>query len=230
MIANVPRVIPRPDENPPAGAGPDHPMRIVTRQVAFEPGGWTPERRRKVGDLFDDLAPEWHTRNYDGRDAPLRDALSRGLPRGLSPRASVEIGSGDGNGTALVVEHLGHVVALDLAREMLVRAPAGPAPRVQADAADLPVPDATFDVAVLVNALLFPLELERVLNPTGHIVWVNSRGDQTPIHLPAVDVVAAMEAATAHRWNATASEAGWGTWCVVWRSAEPGPRSVGPES
>ena len=194
-------------------------MRIVTRQVAFEPGGWTPERRQKVGELFDGLASEWHTRHYPGRDEPLRDALARGFDGTGTTDPCLEIGSGDGNGTALLLEHFARVTALDLAREMLRKAPAV-APRVQADAAQLPFVDHSIGVAVLVNALLFPSEIDRVLARRGRIVWVNSRGDQTPIHLPASDVVAALEGATADRWDATASEAGWGTWCVVWRSGD----------
>ncbi|MEJ7585111.1 MAG: class I SAM-dependent methyltransferase [Acidimicrobiales bacterium] len=217
MITTLDRVGPVPDGVAPAGPGADHPMRIVTRQVAFDPDGWTPDRARKVGELFDGLASEWHTRHYPGREAPLRDALARGFDGADDPGACLEIGSGDGNGTGVLVERFARVAALDLAREMLLRAPAV-APRIQADAACLPFADRSIGVAVLVNALLFPTEIDRVLAPTGRIVWVNSRGDQTPIHLPAADVVAAMEAATATGWDAIASQAGWGTWCVVWRS------------
>lgn len=216
MITDLPRLIPVPPDDPPAGAGPDHPMRIVTRQVAFEPDGWTADRRRKVADLFDDLAPEWHTRDYPGRDEPLRDALERG--GGGTGGACLEIGSGTGLSTSLLTSHSSRVIALDLAREMLLRAPAGVAPRVQADASRLPFADGGVDLVVLVNTLLFPAEYDRVLAATGRIVWVNSRGDQTPIHLAASDVVAAMDAATGKGWEAVASEAGWGTWCVLWRS------------
>lgn len=211
---------PVPSTDPPAGVGPDHPMRLVTRQVAFEADGWTPERRRKVADLFDDLAPEWHTRDYPGRDDPLRDALARGLD-GVAGTC-LEIGSGTGLSTRLLIERCSRVVALDLAREMLLRAPAEAAPRVQADAAELPFADGGIGVLVLVNALLFPAEYDRVLEPGGHLVWVNSRGDQTPIHLPTSDVVAALDEATTSRWEARSSEAGWGTWCVVWRSGAGG--------
>ncbi len=53
------------------------------------------------------------------------------------------------------------VVGLDLSAEMLRQ---GSGPRVQADAVALPLPDASIDCAVLVNALLFPRELDRVLD------------------------------------------------------------------
>ncbi len=62
--------------------------------------------------------------------------------------------------------------------------------------------------------LLFPQEMARVLAPQGVLVWVNTSGDRTPIHLPADDVVTAM----GEGWTGTASEAGTGTWCVTRRT------------
>ena len=43
--------------------GDEHPMRKVTKQVAFD-GGWDEERRRKVAELFDSMAADW-TANHD---------------------------------------------------------------------------------------------------------------------------------------------------------------------
>ena len=65
-------VAPPPDR--PEMAGPDHPMRKVTRQVAFEANAWTRDRAEKVGVLFDTMAPQWHERVTEDRSAPLRDA------------------------------------------------------------------------------------------------------------------------------------------------------------
>ena len=45
---------------------------------------------------------------------------------------------------------------------------------------------------MLVNCFLFPDEVDRVLAPDGVVVWVNSSGAETPIHLPSDDVVAAL--------------------------------------
>ena len=42
------------------------------------------------------------------------------------------------------------------------------------------------------NCFLFPAEVDRVLAPDGVVVWVNSSGAETPIHLPPDDVVAAL--------------------------------------
>jgi SAM-dependent methyltransferase len=211
MIRTLPIVMPAAPGKPEV-AGPDHPMRRVTRQVAFEPDGWTPERAGKVGDLFNGLAAEWHTRGGDERMQPLRDALARGpLQGGLC----VEVGSGTGFGTRELAGHFERVVAIDLAREMLRQAPAGLGHRVNADGACLPLCSGAADAVVLMNALLFPAEVSRVLASDGSVVWVNSLGDRTPIHLSAADV----EKALPGSWQGVASEAGWGTWCVLRRAA-----------
>lgn len=218
MIELLPRVVPCAPDRPEL-AGPDHPMRKVTRQVAFEPGGWTPERAAKVAQLFDALAPEWHQRESRERREPLQDALARGglevgAAAGGGPRFCLEIGSGTGSSMSDLARHFERVVALDLAREMLRRAPLQPGLRVNADAARVPFADASASCVVLVNALLFPVEMARVLAPGGSLLWINSLGDRTPIHLPAEDV----EKALPGDWNGVAAEAGWGTWCTLRRA------------
>lgn len=210
VLRHLDRVIPA-EAGRPEGANADHPMRKVTWQVAFEPGGWTPERRAKVAELFDGMAPEWHTRASSERTDPVIDALERGGPwvDGLC----VEVGSGVGLLSSLLATRFGSVIALDLSFEMLRRAPSEP-PRVQGDGAHLPLAGGTAAAVVLVNAFLFPAELDRVLMPGGAVVWVNTLGDSTPIHLPADQVVEALPGA----WGGVASEAGWGTWAVLRRS------------
>lgn len=210
-IRRLETVVP-PEPDRPELAGPDHPMRKVTRQVAFEPAGWTPERARKVATLFDTMAPEWSARTSAERQSVLRDALARGEcgARGLC----VEIGSGTGSSTEDLARVYDRVVALDLSREMLRHAPSVPGLRVQADAARLPLADHCADAVVLVNALLFPHEIERVLARDGVLIWVNSLGDRTPIHLPAEDVAAALPG----RWEGVRAEAGWGIWCTLRRA------------
>ncbi|HVF33299.1 MAG TPA: class I SAM-dependent methyltransferase [Acidimicrobiales bacterium] len=189
-----------------------HPMRAVTRQVAFEPGGWTGERRAKVAALFDGLAPEWHTHLADPqRTVPLADAYERGaIPGGGT---CLEVGSGDGANTAFLAERHDAVIALDLSIEMLRRATGD---RVRADSGAAPLRTGAVDVVVLVNALLFPDETDRVLAPGGTVVWVNTAGDLTPIHLAAEEVEEALPGA----WDGLASEAGWGSWSV-WRRLSP---------
>jgi len=210
----LPAVDAEPDDRP-DGAGEDHPMRVVTRQVAAGPEGWTDERRDKVGGLFDGLAKEWHTRDGPGRHLPLSDALDRGA---VDTGRALELGSGTGLVTSDLVDRFECVVAADLAMEMLRRAP-DVAPRVRVDATHLPLPSGSVDALVLMNMLLFPAEADRVLAPDGALVWVNSRGAATPIHLPAEDVVAALPGA----WSAVASSHGSATWCVARRAVDGSP-------
>ena len=220
MIRSLPRVVPEPPDRPEM-AGPDHPIRKVTRDIASRPGAWTRERAAKVGELFDGLAPEWHKRSSEGRLDPVRDALDRGLSADGGSKADasagvcVELGSGTGTATGFLAE-LGFdaVIAVDLSMQMLVRAPASVGQRVQADAAVLPIASGSAQAIVLVNAFLFPSEIERVLAPAGALVWVSSLGDRTPIYLSAEEV----EAALPGDWQGVASEAGWGSWCVVRRA------------
>ena len=184
-------------------------MRVVTRQVAFEPDGWTAERRAKVAELFDGLAEGWHSHRSDPqRTAALEDAYARGdIPRG---GVCLEVGSGDGQNTAFLTAQHDAVIAADLSIEMLRHAPADVGCRVRADTSATPLRDRRADVAVLVNALLFPAEMARV---TDVLVWVNTAGDLTPIHLSADEV----ERALPGRWEGVASTAGRGTWAVFRR-------------
>ena len=208
MITQLPPLDPSAPE--PGGAGPNHPMRKVTRQVAFETGGWTPERAKKVEALFDELAPEWASRHTDQRMTPLVDALDRGEVRAES---CVELGAGTGPGTSVLCRHFKQVFAFDISQEMLRRLSPEWGRRVRSDASRLPLRDASADALILMNMLLFPDEVERVLAPTGAVVWVNSRGDQTPIHLSAEDVARALPG----EWSGTAAHAGTGLWCVLRR-------------
>ena len=189
----------------------DHPIRKATQQIASQPGAWTRERALKVTKLFDALAPEWHKRMSEGRLDPLRDALLRGQ---VSGGRCVEVGSGTGGGTEyLATAGFDSVIAIDLSMQMLVRAPASVGRRVRADAAALPIASGSARAIVLINAFLFPSEIERVLAPDGALVFVSSLGDRTPIYLAAAEV----EAALPGKWWGVASEAGWGSWCVARR-------------
>jgi SAM-dependent methyltransferase len=211
MIRFLDTTVPPPAQ-PEGDGNEDHPMRAVTRQVAFE-DGWSPDRAAKVAALFDGLAPDWHLRSTPERLVSLDDALARGdVPGGRA----LEPGSGTGIATPRLAAHFDQVVSLDLAAEMLRRAPAV-TPRVQADAATLPVRSESVDAVVLVNALLFPAEVDRVLARDGVVVWVNTVGDRTPIHLPAGDVAAALPG----EWEGVAASAGPGTWCVLRRAGVP---------
>jgi SAM-dependent methyltransferase len=194
--------------------GPDHPMRVVTRRAAgLDEGGWTDATKREVARYFDELAGEWHTRTSPERIAIVRDALDRGVDRMPAQAVVVEIGSGTGAYSGVFAERFGGVIAVDLSFEMLKQAPPAPARRVQADASRLPLAAAPVDAVLLVNAFPFPDEVARVLRPDGALLWVNSSGEQTPIHLSPEELIAALPG----RWAGTSSRAGDGLWCVLRR-------------
>jgi SAM-dependent methyltransferase len=191
----------------------DHPMRIMTRRAAgLAPGGWDADARDRVETLFDELSSEWHSRTSPQRTAVVLDALERGGVAGGG--VAVELGSGIGNYSSLLAERFRTVAAVDLSLGMLRLAAAAPATRIQADAADIPFRAGCADAVVLVNALLFPDEVDRVLAPDGSVTWVNSSGDQTPIHLRSEEVVAVLPG----EWRGVASRAGQGNWCVLRRA------------
>jgi SAM-dependent methyltransferase len=195
---------------------PEHPMRIMTRRAAgLLPEPWDAAARAEVAAYFDGLAGDWLARTSPERDAVVADALERGLPELGRADVCVELGSGIGQYTPLLARRWRRVMAVDVAVEMLLRAPAEPGLRVLGDGARLPLVDGAASAVVLVNAFLFPAEVDRVLGPDGVVVWVNSSGDQTPIYLPAEDVAAALPG----QWTGVASGAGAGLWCTLRRAA-----------
>ncbi len=126
----------------------------------------------------------------------------------------VELGSGIGAYTPELARRWRRVVAVEVALEMLLRAPADVGHRVLADGARLPLRDGAASAVVLVNCFLFPQEVDRVLGPDGIVVWVNSSGTQTPIHLTAEEVLEALPGT----WRGVAAEAGVGLWSVYRRA------------
>jgi predicted TPR repeat methyltransferase len=196
---------------PESFAGADHPMRTLTRAVALgEP--WTQDDADRVAAVFDGLAEEWSARHVDDtKAAPVRDALERGAVP--IDGAWLELGSGTGAGTRVLGPAVGSLIATDLSAEMLAHAPAELAPRVRADAARLPYRDDSFDVVLMINMLLFPHEVDRVLRHAGAVVWVNTLGDQTPIHLPPDDVLRALPG----DWAGRTASAGTGFWLTATR-------------
>ena len=142
---------------------------------------------------------------------PLIDALDRGEVGG---DLCIEIGSGTDAGTRQLAGRFGCVVALDISMEMLRIAPPELAPRVHGDGSRLPLADRSVDALVLVNAFLFPHEMDRVLAAKGVLIWVSSLGDATPIYLSPDEVDLALPG----RWSGRTSDAGWGRWTVLRRA------------
>lgn len=209
------RVLPITQGPPPGWPGGEpadrHPMRAMVDIAAFAPQRWTPSVAAEVGAYFGRLAPAWEDRVGPDHLVALHDAIDRG---GVTARGRcLEVGSGTGAATPTLAAAFATVTAVDLALEMLRRAPPAGAARVAADGARLPARTASLDAVVLVNALLFPAEVDRVLGPDGAVVWVNTYGDRTPIHLPASELARALGT----RWAVVASAAGPGTWAVAHR-------------
>jgi SAM-dependent methyltransferase len=191
--------------------GSDHPIREVAEQIAAG-DGWSSGRRRKISETFDELSGDWHaSHSSDLRLAPLEDVLDRGE---LGDGRLVELGAGTGAGTERIARRRPLAAALDLSPGMLAAADRSLAPFVLADAGQLPFPDRSVAIFVLVNMFLFGAEIDRVLTRDGRLVWVNTMGEETPIHLTPEAVVDALPGA----WSAVASRAGTGLWCVARRT------------
>jgi SAM-dependent methyltransferase len=193
-------------------AGPDHPMRRLTRAQAFgEP--WTEVDATRVQEIFDGMASAWSDNHVDPtKAAPVEDALDRGEVPLLG--SWLEVGSGTGAGARVLVPRVDRLVCTDLSEQMLLHAP-DLAPRVRADASALPFADDRFDAILLINMLLFPSEIDRLLATDGVVVWVNTLGDQTPIHLSPADVLDALPG----RWSGITARAGTGIWLTARRHA-----------
>jgi ubiquinone/menaquinone biosynthesis C-methylase UbiE len=202
---------PTPTQRSPRTPEDYEPMQHLTREIAFD-HGWNDERRERIRQRFDGLAPEWSTIG-GGRQQPLRDALARG---GLADGGlCLEVGSGTGMQTPPLTEKFTHVISLDLAPEMLgLTVPEGSVSLGRADASLLPVRSASVEAIAVVNMFLFPEEYWRVLKPGGRLIFVSTSGDQTPIYLSPVDVAAAL-APVAREIPAVSSGFGFGTWTVL---------------
>ncbi len=193
-------------------AGPDHPIRQITREIAFE-GRWDRSVRRRIIETFDRLAPQWSEDHvHPTKAAPVHDAIARGGVPTAGARW-LEFGSGTGAGGMVLADRVDEFVAIDLSAEMIRNDPAAGIRRIRGDASAAPFRAESFDSLLCINMFLFPAEVDRLLRPDGHLVWVNTLGDQTPIHLSVADVVRALPG----EWAATTARAGTGFWATVRR-------------
>ena len=143
--------------------------------------------------MFDGLAPEWTERHVDPvKAAVVNDALDRGEPP-LDGRW-IELGSGTGAGdpparTAAAREQ----VSVDLSPGMLAARPDGLAPKVRADSSQLPFADDSLRCGADDQHAAVPRRGRLACSdPAATVVWINTLGDQTPIHLPPADVERAL--------------------------------------
>ena len=193
----------------------NHRMRQITELVAAD-GTWDEGLVGEVRGLFDSLASDWTaTRDHPTRNAPVLDALDRG---GVDGRKVLELGAGTCISARDLAGRFDTFVAADLSWGMLSHAVDGAPPLVCTDGSSLPLADGVLDVLVLQNMFLFAAEVDRCLAADGALVWVNSRGPGTPIHLSTGAVLDALEAATGTGWDAVDSTVGEATWAVVRRA------------
>lgn len=164
-----------------------------------------------MADVFDAAAATWNESRGDYRRPVLADALTRGGP--FRPGRAVEIASGTGLLTSLIQEVWPTVVAVDLSSGMLARSAARQ--RIQADAARLPLADGSVDAVVLGDGPLFAAEVARVMADGAVLVCSNALGDGAPFFLHTEVLIEAMTTATARPWEATRSQAHWGSWAVL---------------
>lgn len=189
-----------------------HPMRKVTQQVAFDRSSWDSFRAAKVSSLFDSMASTWSEKDFNSRVIPVMDCMDRG---GVTKGAlGVELGSGTGAYSDMLSELFQHLLCVDISQEMLINSRAKRGLRVRGDGALLPLADGSVDGLFLINTLLFPEEIERVLAPSGYVAWISTNGDQTPIYLSPEEVATAL----GDNFLGVSSEAGGGTWSVFRRS------------
>ena len=163
--------------------------RFTTNQVVRRPRVW-PLFRWLTRRQFDRIAPVWDEMRTQEAFAPLEVALdSLETP----PERVLDLGTGTGRAAFLLARRYpeAEVVGVDLAPAMLAEArkltPPELAGRVrfeEADAEQLPYPDASFDLVSLANMIPFFPELERITAPEGAAVFSFSGGAETPIYVP----------------------------------------------
>jgi len=139
---------------------------------------------------FDRMAPRWTAMRSAEAFASLEAALDS-LPQ--PPGRALDLGTGTGLAAFAVARHFpdAEVVGADLSEAMVAQAQADTPPELAgrvrfqaADAAQLPFEEGAFELVVLANMIPFFNELERVVSPGGHVVFMFSAGPETPIWVP----------------------------------------------
>ena len=190
-------------------------MRHITRDVVYK-NLWNSNLAEEVRNLFDEKASDWSTtRNVPARGVPVLDALERG---GVYGKRVVDLGAGTGLATQLLVNNFESVVGLDISKEMIKNSVTTETPQVCADSDCLPFASNSIDAFLVMNMILFPNEIERCLKDEGCLVWISSRGPETPIYLPPEEVIELMSVNSEASWFGVSAYALEGSWLVARRS------------
>jgi malonyl-CoA O-methyltransferase len=157
---------------------------ILSTIVARAPWLW-PLVRRPVQRFWNRMAAGWAGRASPDRAAAL-DAGAKQVPG--SPQRILEIGSGTGDGTAVLAAAFpdARITGVDLSEEM-VKAARAAHPGVEfvvADASRLPFEDGSFDLVAQLNVPFYAKEVRRVTKPGGHVLVASTMGKTTPYYTP----------------------------------------------
>ncbi len=207
----LPTVVPAPEGKPLRSETDETQSR--SRRIAQDPAYWNEQEAAAIAARFDLLAEIWDEERSSYRSAPLADALARGGP--LPKGTCVELGSGTGVLTPLLLEHWPITFCVDLSAGMLRKARSGI--RLRADSCRLPLRSGSAAVVVLGDTSLFAQEVVRLLHRDGVVIWLNALGADAPHFVPTEVLLAAFERASARRWDAVQSQALWGQWVVLRR-------------
>jgi SAM-dependent methyltransferase len=155
--------------------------RLATDAVVRWPRLW-PLFRPLIRRQFDRLAPVWDQMRMEDTLASYDAALER---IDSSVGEALDVGTGTGAGARLLKERSpdAEVVGVDLATAMLEQARAlVPGVRfVEGDASRLPFGEDSFDLVAHQNMIPFVTEVDRVLKPSGWVLFAFSSGAETPI-------------------------------------------------
>jgi SAM-dependent methyltransferase len=164
--------------------------RLATNAVVARPRLWR-LFRGPIRGQFDRLAPRWDSLRSEDVFAPLERALDA-IP--APPARILDLGTGTGLAALALARRFpeAEVVGADVSPRMIDEArrntPAELVDRVrfeQADAAELPYAEGSFDLVSLANMIPFFDELQRVTAPGGWLLFSFSGGRQTPIWVPS---------------------------------------------
>jgi SAM-dependent methyltransferase len=213
-VRTLPRVVPAAVDKPvrPEAAG----NQELMATLAVDPSAWTTELADLTAQAFDAMAQSWNGERGGYRPAPLIDALDRGGP--FPGGNCLELGCGTGLLTPYIESRWPRPISVDLSAAMLQRAESPL--RVRVDASTLPFASDSFMAVVIGDGPLFASEVTRVLASGGVLVWSNALGRGAPYFVETsllLDALGRVEPDGA--WQATESEASWGSWVVLRRAA-----------
>jgi SAM-dependent methyltransferase len=163
--------------------------RLATNAVVARPRLWR-AFRGPIRKQFDRLASRWDDLRSEEAFEPLERALEA-IP--TPPARVLDLGTGTGLAAFTLARRFpdAEIVGVDVSPRMIEEARGNTPPELservrfeQADAAQLPYADGSFQLVSLANMIPFFEELERVTAPGGWLVFSFSAGPETPIWVP----------------------------------------------